>query len=182
MSSERDLDLVLDHVYELNPDTPKIFNSNNDQEAPFSCKLFFGLDTKLFLESLANCSHHHQEGHHQHHHHEDDQEIDVIDISIPMSDKSVITRDAFTTWLLSLSKDRVFRVKGFIWLDEEPRILYLVNHAFGRPSVVPFEKPDTLSHQKLSIIGLDLYTFLDSIESFFQASNKTINYVKKKSE
>ncbi|TPX78601.1 hypothetical protein CcCBS67573_g00125 [Chytriomyces confervae] len=49
--SERQFDLVLDHVYELNEDTPKIKCNGTSGVSP---DLIFGIDTKLFQISSAN--------------------------------------------------------------------------------------------------------------------------------
>lgn len=45
--SERDLDTVLDHLYELNDETPVVRVS---KDSPLRPELVFGLDTKLFTE------------------------------------------------------------------------------------------------------------------------------------
>ncbi|KAJ1672631.1 hypothetical protein EV182_006805 [Spiromyces aspiralis] len=114
--SERDLDTVIDHVNELNADTPHVKVSKGEGVAP---DLVFGIDTKLFElkhgqvdiegESEGN-DHHHQD------------EVDLISIkkhreSVDAPEIAGVTfyeADEFIKFLDQLSPSDVYRVKGLV--------------------------------------------------------------------
>ncbi|KXS10422.1 cobW-domain-containing protein [Gonapodya prolifera JEL478] len=122
--SERELDLLLDHVNELNDETPKIKSEPNmGGVAP---DLIFGLDTRLFevvnsqpetkemSEILANSGVDRDTGHHW-------GEVDLIRVvrqtGVP-DKRNALDPVAVTEFLKGLNKEDVFRVKGFVRLHE----------------------------------------------------------------
>ncbi|KAJ2478755.1 hypothetical protein EV174_004214 [Coemansia sp. RSA 2320] len=160
--SERQLDIVVDHINDLNTDTPKI------RVGPDGCvdtELIFGLDTILFslLERSAatetcalNRTLGFESGNGSHH----NQEVDLVEIRRSQTSNSIggIDTADFAVFLASLPVDEVYRVKGIVRLsgelaqsdvlstavsspalapeanDDRARVgaLYIVNHAFGR--------------------------------------------------
>jgi len=142
--NERALDDVLDHVNTLNELTPKIRTAR----ASVDPALVFGLDSKLFLdgdETGMQPGAHHDEvetvtvwrggirpGHdHAHGHAHGDSHEDVRKPTITLDEATL------TSALEALSKETVYRVKGFVRLDPEAR-LRIVNWAFGRTELVDY--------------------------------------------
>ncbi|KAJ2366032.1 hypothetical protein IW150_006051, partial [Coemansia sp. RSA 2607] len=147
--TERQLDIVVDHVNELNTDTPKI---KADRETGVDPSVVFGIDTMLFRLSERDADA--TQGHdtdiaHEHH----SQEVDLIEIrrsaheglSVPVLDTA-----SFVQFLKLLPADEVYRVKGIVRLsgtvadesdsttrepsvmtDPSDGVLYIINHAFG---------------------------------------------------
>ncbi|GES87189.1 cobW-domain-containing protein [Rhizophagus clarus] len=147
--SEHELDTVIDHINELNTDTPKI-----KCEAKFS---------ELIDPKISN--------HHQN-------EIDLIQIIMsrqPYSLISPFTKKNFEAFLESLSNNDIYRLKGFIWLTqehnkEEASQLYIVNHAFGRYTLTPIQRSlnscdDEPILIKITIMGMDLKMHLQQIKA-----------------
>ncbi|KZP27301.1 cobW-domain-containing protein [Athelia psychrophila] len=138
--SERALDIVIDHLNTLNHLTPKIKCQDRSVIDP---KFIFGVDTKLFLdpagaESLDTAHHEEVEtmtvyrgplsgrpSHGHDHHHHDTTHTPDIDID----EHDSIDRATLTDSLNGLSKESVWRVKGFVRLADGVHIL---NWAFGR--------------------------------------------------
>jgi len=142
--SERHLDLVIDHLNDLNDETPRLRCSGQNGVSP---SLIFGLDSKLYLNpsSLStqpehndevetvtllrnasiDCKHSHD---HNHTHLHD---------AACMTDGSPLRQDVLANALTSLSKDAVWRVKGFVCFTEDDT-LYILNWAFGRYDLTPF--------------------------------------------
>lgn len=161
---------MIDKVNELNTDTPKVKCDQNG----ISPDLVFGLDTELFKVSY------HQSGnmeemvfdpHHQ------ANEVDLIQVIVPIDQQvQYLTREAFEGWLKTLPKDDIYRVKGFVRLDNEG-ILYILNHAFGRFTLTPVEHPETLTQSKdidikITIMGQDLRMYKDKISDYFLNGKK----------
>ncbi|KAJ2297240.1 hypothetical protein IWW55_004856, partial [Coemansia sp. RSA 2706] len=71
--SERQLDIVIDHVNELNTDTPKI---NVDSNTGINPEVVFGLDTSLFSLAERESAEYSDERFHSHH----SQEVDLIEV------------------------------------------------------------------------------------------------------
>ncbi|KAF8905014.1 CobW/HypB/UreG, nucleotide-binding domain-containing protein [Gymnopilus junonius] len=126
--SERGLDIVMDHLYTLNDTTPKIKCQGRNGVDP---ELIFGLQSRLFLsESEAPVEHDEVEtltlgrgGILEHHHHH----------SEPCTKEEhdrPIEKDALIEALGLLPRDAVWRVKGFVRLEDGK--WYIVNWAFGR--------------------------------------------------
>ncbi|CAB5102340.1 unnamed protein product [Rhizophagus irregularis] len=147
--SEHELDIVIDHINDLNTDTPKIKCEAKSSEL---------IDPRI-------------ENHHQN-------EIDLIQVIMTRQSYSLIspyTKKHFETFLESLSNNDIYRLKGFIWLTqehnkEEISQLYIVNHAFGRYTLTPIQRSlnnsdDELILIKITIMGIDLRMHLQQIKA-----------------
>ncbi|KAJ3312198.1 hypothetical protein HDV04_003331 [Boothiomyces sp. JEL0838] len=142
--SERELDIVLDYVNELNTDTPKI---KWDQNCAFD--ICFGLDTPLFqsMEGVLELDKLHHE-----------REIDIITILQDSFDLKIAVVEEL---LQKLPKDEVYRVKGIFPNSEESLIL---NWAFGRWTWSDNKAKTTL---KISVMGIDLKRHVAEFENVF---------------
>ena len=167
--SEREYDLVLDHVYELNPDTPVVKASRSQGVDP---ALIFGLDTSLFPlfeQHTFNEKSDHMEN-----------EVDLLRIRVAKSaTRKSVGRRKLLEWLQSApfnDKERVYRIKGLAWLnsadgmnsgeilnEEQSDGLFIVNVAFGGEPYIsdPIKNADVLSKYTdivcdFSIMGVDL--------------------------
>ncbi|KAL5526029.1 hypothetical protein ACEPAG_7367 [Sanghuangporus baumii] len=142
--SERQLDVVMDHLHTLNDLTPKIKCNGRGGVDP---ALIFGLDTKLFAEASDIA----QDGSHN-------DEVEVLSVrrgrgsSHPAScncntthnhpgtdgqtshDGPILDQASLTSALSLLPKENVWRVKGLVQLRcyETSTTDYIVNWAFGR--------------------------------------------------
>ncbi|ORY21256.1 CobW/HypB/UreG, nucleotide-binding domain-domain-containing protein [Naematelia encephala] len=164
--SERDLDILMDHLGTLNEDTPKIRIS---KDHPVEPDVVFGLDTSLFektgeegrtWEDIAGGSGWHGDeietksvwwggkrpGHG--HGHEDGKECGEChghdeaiqgEVFIPL-DREVLERE------LGKLNFEIYRVKGIVRLeastDAEPYQTYILNWAFGRFDLTRFPSLD----------------------------------------
>ncbi|KAI8887335.1 cobW-domain-containing protein [Backusella circina FSU 941] len=159
--NERQMDDVIDHVNVLNTDTPKV----NIDKHGVSPDLVFGLDTQLFkvaynkggkLEDMP-FDPHHQEN-----------EVDLIQIIQSTSGVTGnLKLDAFEAILKTMPKEDIYRIKGFIRLDEGK--LFIVNHAFGRWTLTPVENEDTLDNTKdvqvkVTVMGQDLRMYQEKVK------------------
>ncbi|KAI9332140.1 cobW-domain-containing protein [Zopfochytrium polystomum] len=146
--SERQLDLVLDHVYELNEDTPKLKCEGTRGVSP---DVVFGIDTKLFQLSDGKTalgaapSSDAERAHHD--------EVEVFEVLYPREQPGHV----HSTFLESLSPASpgssapstgpIYRVKGVIrTLDAG---LGIINWAFGRHTWTPLGDDDEIrkNHQ-----------------------------------
>jgi G3E family GTPase len=172
--SEREYDLVLDSVNELNTDTPKI---KYDFKTGVSPDVVFGLDTKLFELELKDKDRESFQLEPRHH----SKEIDIIQILDGGANQdSVMTVQELEAFLGSLSSEEVYRVKGLIQLkdEDEKEKLFILNWAFGRSSLTrvtrQLEKP---VHTQLTVMGVDLRLFLDRFKDRFK--NSAVELVEK---
>ncbi|ORZ31698.1 CobW/HypB/UreG, nucleotide-binding domain-domain-containing protein [Catenaria anguillulae PL171] len=159
LATERDLDIVLEHVYELNEDTPKVKYSHD-----LDLDLLFGLDTQLFASSedgkrlgeleMAHGGEAHMEN-----------EVDLLTIESECGSEpagGLKTLEEWEKFLGSLCKESIYRVKGLLRCREgESSKLWIVNHAFGRTSLTPVTVEKVLaSHQtckaKLTVMGVSM--------------------------
>jgi G3E family GTPase len=153
--------LVLDHVNELNLDTPKVKFSLN--EGGISADLVFGIDSKLF--EIANRERDETEFTLEKDHHE--KEVDIIVIKYDSGPDW--TRSELDSFLSSLSVESSYRVKGVIKLDTES---YILNWAFGRYSLTLLTKEiNHTTKVHLNIMGLDLKNSVSSLEKLFGKGN-----------
>lgn len=142
---ERQLDIVFDHLHTLNDLTPKVKASRT---AGIDLNLLFGLDSKLFHEPMPVAVSDH------------DQEVQTFTIlkgveglahrhcgsgevcggeglshseiePNGVDDTKGLERSLLSSALASLSKESIWRVKGFVRLLPESRV-YILNWAFGR--------------------------------------------------
>jgi G3E family GTPase len=134
--NERQLDLVIDHVAELNPDTPRVLCY---KDKPLDFELIFGLDTTLFkINPLSerrkkdSCNEFCGGGENYDKSHQNN-EVDIIQIEIQKSNISnLFTKDEWETLLKTLSPEDVYRVKGVVHFKEDPTKTQILNWAFGR--------------------------------------------------
>ncbi|KAL5526851.1 hypothetical protein ACEPAF_8578 [Sanghuangporus sanghuang] len=146
--SERQLDVVMDHLHTLNDLTPKIKCNGRGGVDP---ALIFGLDTKLFAKASDIA----QDGSHN-------DEIEVLSVrrgrgsSHPAScncntthnhpgtdgqNEPTLDQASLTSALSLLPKENVWRVKGLVQLRcyETSTTDYIVNWAFGRLELTRLE-------------------------------------------
>ncbi|KIK10303.1 hypothetical protein K443DRAFT_670927 [Laccaria amethystina LaAM-08-1] len=131
--SERELDVVMDHLYTLNDATPKIRCQRRNGVDP---KLLFGLETKLFtsVESYG------MEDHHE----------EVETVSVVRGDEGRVEEEVLANGLSKVSKEVVWRVKGFVrgvdgWV--------IVNWAFGRCELRGYGGQDLSGSVHLTVMG-----------------------------
>ncbi|KAJ1645297.1 hypothetical protein J3B02_001058 [Coemansia erecta] len=199
-ATERQLDLVIDHVNELNTDTPKL---KADRDLGVDPNIVFGIDTPLFLLSERDRSAHYGggalESNDQLNHHK--QEVDVIDICRSQGDdftSTAIDTSSFISFLKDLPTDEVYRVKGIICLSEAAPddsssteidtnatdkrpvvngILYILNHAFGRFTFTRLTL-DIESYKdviaRITVIGNGLRIHLPAIQKGLSASKNEL--------
>ncbi|CAO3588259.1 unnamed protein product [Absidia cylindrospora] len=164
--SERDLDIVVDHVNELNTDTPKV---KCDSTQGISPDLVFGLDTELFKVAYDKSGEMEEMVFDPHHQENEVDLIQIIQSSLaPSIQQQRHSRDTLETWLKTLPKDDIYRVKGFVRLDTDGT-LYILNHAFGRFTLTSVEHAETLEQSKtieikITVMGQDLRMYKDKIE------------------
>ena len=140
------MDDVLEHLNTLNELTPKVRTSH----ATVDPALIFGLDSKLFLDgtqSDVRADAHHDEvetatvwcgGTPPTHTHGHAHENTHVDSHEDVKKRRMGIDDAtLTSALETLSKETVYRVKGFVRLDPDAR-LHIVNWAFGRTELVEY--------------------------------------------
>lgn len=146
---------MIDRVNDLNTDAPKVYV---DVDKPVSPELMFGLDTKLFQLQGAGHTHIHGDDHKHDHadHHEN--ELDTMDIRcFGKSESQGHTLADFEKFLGTLDKEDVYRLKGFVRLSgikredgtviEQPMVC-VVNHAFGKWTIIPVEERDEVQHDE----------------------------------
>ncbi|KAG8731065.1 hypothetical protein FRC12_019909 [Ceratobasidium sp. 428] len=151
--SERDLDIVIDHLSTLNDLTPKLRCEGKSGVPP---DLLFGLDSKQFLDvpetgSAKQDGDHHSEvqtmtlhrgtadllprNRAHEHEHDHDHKVDVDGTT----DLPVLTSELLGEALGTMPKDSVYRVKGFVSLESgsSGSGVFVLNWAFGRFELVP---------------------------------------------
>ncbi|KAL1659363.1 CobW/HypB/UreG, nucleotide-binding domain-containing protein [Schizophyllum commune] len=191
--SERDLDIVYDHLHTLNDLTPKIRCKGRAGVDP---SLIFGLDTQLFkdgAESFGDAAHNdevetvtvasvppvhkHEHEHGNEHAHAGEKcqctnagscrcASDVgacrcgTTSSIPPSTSTQpattivpepIPEATLTSALAALSRESVWRVKGFV--DLEGKGPHILNWAFGRYDLVPTTTTGASEGVKFTVMG-----------------------------
>ncbi|EUC57575.1 CobW/HypB/UreG domain protein [Rhizoctonia solani AG-3 Rhs1AP] len=137
--SERDLDIVLDHLGTLNDLTPKL-RCQGKSGVPHN--LLFGLDSKQFLHLppalQGTDENHHDEietatvckgTHLAHTHSHDDHSAEPED-----QPPSPLTRDRLSEALEKLPTESIYRVKGFVRFGDQD--IEVLNWAFGRFELV----------------------------------------------
>jgi len=131
--SERALDIVMDHLHTLNDQTPKIKCQGRNGIDP---ELIFGLQSKLFLSKNKEWEAIHDEietvtvggeGIMDHHHYHRASGVK----------NEAIEKDRLMEALGLLSRDSIWRAKGFVKVNDEK--WHIVNWAFGRYELKKYE-------------------------------------------
>ncbi|CAG8534850.1 6361_t:CDS:2 [Paraglomus occultum] len=169
MINEYQLDVVIDHINELNTDTPKIKCSKDSGVSP---DIIFGIDTTLFSLSSKSISIDTDLSHHRN-------EVDLIQIVIPsnITSYNIQSKYTFENFLASLPKDEVYRVKGLIKLKDESDVenVWIVNHAFGRYSMVKINEKQREEGIILKLIFMgELRTHLDKVKSALDVNDQCV--------
>ncbi|KAG6820484.1 hypothetical protein H0H93_016546 [Arthromyces matolae] len=157
--SERALDLVLDHLNTLNDQTPQIRCNGRNGVDP---NLIFGLETGLFLDKPdpdRNLGHHDEvetltlyrgspEGHPRHHHQEQCHHcVEATSQEAAAISDQEISRVDFVHALQFLTKETIWRVKGFIKLKDEG--IHILNWAFGRYDLIVLAAQEDLAQETI---------------------------------
>lgn len=146
--SERQLDLVVDHVNELNTDTPKVHARHGSVHPD----LVLGLDSRLFSTAasvLLQQPDAEAQGHHV-------REIDILQVLVPRAGAVPLCRAQLATFLDSLPAADFYRIKGMLRLSDDEHQVQLLNYAFGRYELTPLDKYPMESHTvKLTFMGQD---------------------------
>ncbi|KAH9848392.1 cobW-domain-containing protein [Lenzites betulinus] len=169
--TERQLDILIDHLNTLNDLTPKVKCQGRTGIDP---NLVLGLDSTLFQldapgrEALQTDGTHHDEvetvtilkGYspphtHEHKHADHEHAHPAADASHSHSedgDNAPIEEKTLLQALSALSKETVWRVKGFVRLE---RGLHILNWAFSRHELTPFEDAagEHSGSVKLTVMG-----------------------------
>lgn len=136
--TESDLDRVLDDVYEINPETPKVKTDRGTVDKD----LVFGLDTKIF-DTAASVEYEERNIDKKH----QDEEVELMEI---VTD-TVIRQKSLIDFLDSIPKEDIYRVKGFVRTETDTVI---VNWAFGRTDIRSY--PAYAGDSKLILMGREL--------------------------
>ena len=189
--TERQYDTVLDHVYHLNEDTPKLKCEGTSGVSP---DLVFGLDTKLFsLSPSSDDTKDEWDGRMDRDHHY--QEVDVITVADPTVEgcegdkcghvlgheghehagdegaRGFLLREGLDKFLESLSKDDIYRVKGLVWLQEvgsSDGSLYVLNWAFGRYTLTSVDSEGRKDVRvRVTVMGQGLRMYLERVRVGF---------------
>ena len=158
--NDREYDLVLDAVNDLNLDTTKVKFSLADG---ISADLIFGLDSKLF--ELANKDMDSRGFKLDMDHHE--KEIDLIRIKSDLGLKW--NQSDLDSFLKTLPIETFYRVKGIILLDNQ---FYILNWAFGRHSLTEIKNTlNDLTPLYLNLMGVHLKDSIHMLEASFGKAN-----------
>lgn len=158
--SERELDLLLDSVYELNPDTLKIKFETN-----LSPDLIFGIDTQLFKNTPLHES---DKDHHQ-------KEIDILQIIGLNYSKSKIEFENILESFTLL--EDVYRIKGFIKLIDTS---FILNWAFNRYTLTETEA--CANDMQLTIMGVSMSMKLEFFKSKFELEDANMKFYSARNE
>lgn len=164
--SERALDILIDHLNTLNDLTPKIKAEGREGVDP---NLIFGIDSKLFgKEGEGQLENHHDEVEtltiykgagstpHSHTHDESTHRGDGHHSDIaktPITSAEPLNEEVLKDALSKVSKESVWRVKGFVRTEKGVQIL---NWAFGRYELTGVEQLEGFSDLdvvKLTVMG-----------------------------
>ncbi|TRM64963.1 cobW-domain-containing protein [Schizophyllum amplum] len=146
--SERQLDTVFDHLHTLNDLTPKIKCKGRAGVDP---ELIFGLDTQLFKDAgelskdggkaLSDTTH--------------NDEVETVTLA-SAAPQTLLSEQTLLSALDALSRETVWRVKGFVDLQDEGHNArkgpHILNWAFGRYDLTPTPGPLDMP-VKLTVMG-----------------------------
>ncbi|TDL25487.1 cobW-domain-containing protein [Rickenella mellea] len=164
--SERSLETVLDHLHTLNDTTPKLRCNGRNGVDP---ALIFGLDSTLFRNTSQVMSPFQDASHNNevetvtvwkgtgdncgktpptHCSHDCGDSHDHASPTVNGNPNTPLTKEALDSSLTMLSKDIVWRVKGFIRLAS-PAGVYILNWAFGRYELT--ESPESIIQDEIDV-------------------------------
>lgn len=160
LADDRRIDSVLEEIYGLNPDAKVLRCQGREGVHP---DVVFGLDSPLFatLEQVA-LAETEREGHADHH----EREVDLLQLATERPLREGLTQEEVERFLLSLSADQFYRIKGILRLPLTGGTV-LANFAFGRPdwtALTKFQSPRSL---QVVFMGVGLRKFVPRIEAFF---------------
>ncbi|KAJ3381846.1 hypothetical protein HDU92_005091, partial [Lobulomyces angularis] len=174
--SEEKLELVIDHINVLNEDTAKI---KYDLKFGVTAEMIFGLDTKLFMNSVETFEVDGENFDKRHHF----KEIDLIQIKVKLlanelekknsNDYTIKLKGDFENFLNGLSSENIYRVKGFIKLKEDQNHqekVFILNWAFGKftlNEIVDVANIDEFDI-KLVVMGVDFVNYLENYVTKFK--------------
>ena len=121
--SEQQIDRVLDDVFEVNPDTPKIRTKKGFVDA----ELLIGMDSTLFQRSQEavctsdSCSTRHPHAHADHTHGKADEqhhakEVDLLHWSSPRSEPG-LDFNSIVNLLEGVNREKYYRIKGVLYIN-----------------------------------------------------------------
>ncbi|KAI3655053.1 hypothetical protein MP228_000433 [Amoeboaphelidium protococcarum] len=160
LCDERQLDLTLDRIYELNPDASIHRYMHSDG---VDVNLLFGIQSKLDLTDDVGKANVHD-------HNTEITTLKVLRKKVADSQSSLIKKLELESLLSgnSMSKDKYYRIKGYIWLTDKGGhvSLYILNWAFGRYQLHDIEDLDLIqkmagSALRLTVMGRDLTSEID---------------------
>jgi hypothetical protein len=131
--SERALDIVMDHLYTLNDETPKI---KCEGKNGVDSNLIFGIESKLFLHPGELGATH--------------DEVETVTV-VKGASALEIDKDALIEALRILPRALIWRVKGFAKLSDGSWVS--VNWAFGRHDIQEYNRVDIEGCLRMSIMG-----------------------------
>lgn len=148
----------MDHLHTLNDLTPKIRCRGRDGVDP---QLLFGVDSKLFLDpsQFAQVPSHNDEvetvtiyrGVYIHNHRSDTHhDCDCAAHQVTGGRSDALDKEVLVSALATLSKESVWRVKGFVKLTAHG--WHIVNWAFGRFELTP-HSGDDVGSVRLTVMG-----------------------------
>ena len=141
--TERDFDLVLDRVNDLNTDTPKV---KWGRDSRVDATLLFGVSTRLFENGG------YQEDRALDHH---EREVELMSIS----QESEVDIKELEKLLDALPKDTVYRIKGTFHGG------IVLNWAFGRYEWIKVEK--NYNRVEVTVMGQELNMVIEKLSTVF---------------
>ena len=152
--TEQELDKVLDDVYELNPQTPKIKTDKGFIDAD----LIFGSNLKLVsIKSSHNTdkTHHHNE-------------VDIMELVT----KPPINYDEFVEFIKSLPKWDFYRIKGLIHTDKGN---FLLNCSFGDYQITEYKHDE--NETQITFMGKNFGYHYSKMKNIFGVDLKFLNKI-----
>ena len=151
--TERELDIVIDSVNDLNTDTPKLKWSKDCADT----SLIFDLSVRPFTSNISiqpstvlDMAHH-------------SKEIDLIHITLTQC--TLLTTSTLDASLAKLDKEYIYRVKGILQISTET--CTVLNWAFGRCTFTDFPSSASTSSSKVTVMGIGLERFIPSLQEMF---------------
>ncbi|XXQ32726.1 CobW/HypB/UreG nucleotide-binding domain-containing protein [Plasmodiophora brassicae] len=162
--SEDHLDKVVDQVVGLNPDTPRLKTARGAVNAELLLDFTHReeMDRLMASDPVVSNPHHHSN------------EVEVLSVQRPRAEPFL--ENEITEFLGNLSRDTFYRVKGFVWTTEGPRLL---NFAFGRWELIPLTADDRAVPpvSKLTIMGSGIRFRTGSIRDALRVADDAITLI-----